>query len=605
MRETPSTLGPAAPPVDAGSLPPAVPPPGGVDLGDLDPDVYARRWRTLGVLCLSLTIVMVANMSLNLALPSIARDLDASTSALQWMVDAYALVFAGLLFTAGTLGDRFGRKGALQAGLVVFLVGAALAAMSSTSGQLIAGRAVMGVAAAFVMPSTLSIITAVFPADERGKAIATWAGVSAGAAALGPTGSGLLLEHFWWGSVFLVNVPLVVTALIAGVWLVPKTRDPERHPLDVPGAALSIVGVGALVYAIIEAPAHGWGDPRTLAAFGAAAATLALFAWRETTAADPMLDLRLFRDRRFSVASGGIALTFFAMFGTFFLSAQFLQLVLGLSALEAGLLQLPMSATMLLIAPRVPRYVTRYGVARVAPVGLVFVGAGLAVLSLLGANSHPLTVWLAIIPMALGVAVTGAPLTTVLMSAVPPGRAGVGSAMNDTSRELGGALGVAVLGSILTTRYGSALAPAVTDLPEQARSAATSGLAGALQVADELGAGGAGLADAARQAFLDGFGVAALVAAALVLLSAVAAARLLPRQDPVQPAATAPMDGVPADTVPADGVPADGVRVGAQSVVDRGDHAGSRPASPTTRSSSGASSETGTTGPNNPARLSS
>ena len=464
----------------------------------------------------------------------------------------------------------------------------------------------MGVAAAFVMPSTLSIITAVFPADERGKAIATWAGVSAGAAALGPTGSGLLLEHFWWGSVFLVNVPLVVAALIAGVWLVPKTRDPERHPLDVPGAALSIVGVGALVYAIIEAPAHGWGDPRTLAAFGAAAATLALFAWRETTAADPMLDLRLFRDRRFSVASGGIALTFFAMFGTFFLSAQFLQLVLGLSALEAGLLQLPMSATMLLIAPRVPRYVTRYGVARVAPVGLAFVGAGLAVLSLLGANSHPLTVWLAIIPMALGVAVTGAPLTTVLMSAVPPGRAGVGSAMNDTSRELGGALGVAVLGSILTTRYGSALAPAVADLPEQARSAATSGLAGALQVADELGAGGAGLADAARQAFLDGFGVAALVAAGP---GAAQRRRRGPTAAPpgirIQPRRPRRWTGCRPTRCRSTAAPVDAVPVGAQPVVDRGDQAGSRPASPTTRSSSGASSETGTTGPNNPARLSS
>ncbi len=522
MRRTSSTLAPATVP--------AVPP-DGVDLAGIDPDVYAHRWRTLGVLCLSLTIVMVANMSLNLALPSIARDLDASTTALQWMVDSYALVFAGLLFTAGTLGDRFGRKGALQAGLLLFLVGAAIAATADTAGMVIAGRGVMGVAAAFVMPSTLSIITAVFPPAERGRAIATWAGVAAGTAALGPTGSGLLLEHFWWGSVFLVNVPLVVAALIAGVRWVPTSRDPEGHPLDVPGALLSMVGVGALVYAIIEAPVHGWADPVTLAAFAGAAIVLGLFAWRETTARDPMLDLRLFRDRRFSVASGGIALTYFAMFGTFFLSAQFLQLVLGLSALEAGLLQLPMSAVMLLVAPRVPSVSARYGVARVVPVGLALVALGLVVLSQLDASSHPLTVWLAIIPMAFGVAATGAPLTTVLMSAVPAGRAGVGSAMNDTSRELGGALGVAVLGSVLTTRYGSALAPAVADLPEQARTVATSGLAGALRVAGDLGAGGQGLADTARQAFLDGFGLAALVAAGLALLTAVAAARLLPRSD--------------------------------------------------------------------------
>jgi len=543
VRRTTSTLDPAASPAAAAPIVPD-----GVDLGGIDPDVYARRWRTLGVLCLSLTIVMVANMSLNLALPAIARDLDASTTALQWMVDSYALVFAGLLFTAGTLGDRFGRKGALQAGLGLFLVGAAIAATAETAGMVIAGRGVMGVAAAFVMPSTLSIITSVFPPAERGRAIATWAGVAAGTAALGPTGSGLLLEHFWWGSVFLVNVPLVVAALAAGVRLVPTSRDPDGHPLDGPGALLSIVGVGALVYAIIEAPVHGWADPVTLTAFAGAAVVLGLFAWRETTARDPMLDLRLFRDRRFSVASAGIALTFFAMFGTFFLSAQFLQLVLGLSALEAGLLQLPMSAVMLLVAPQVPRVSARYGVARVVPLGLGFVALGLVVLSQLGASSHPLTVWLAIIPMAVGVAATSAPLTTVLMSAVPAGRAGVGSAMNDTSRELGGALGVAVLGSVLTTRYGSALAPAVADLPEQARAAATSGLAGALRVAGDMGAGGEGLADTARRAFLDGFGLAALAAGGLAIVTAVAAARLLPRPDDAQ--TNRPVDRP--ETVPTD-----------------------------------------------------
>jgi DHA2 family multidrug resistance protein-like MFS transporter len=595
VRRTPSTLDPAAAGPD---LSPSAPGGadggdggvdlGGIDLGGIDPHVYAHRWRTLGVLCLSLTIVMVANMSLNLALPAIARDLDASNTALQWMVDAYALVFAGLLFTTGTLGDRFGRKGALQAGLVLFLVGSAIAATAGSSGMVIAGRGVMGVAAAFVMPSTLSIITSVFPPDERGRAIATWAGVAAGTAALGPTGSGLLLEHFWWGSVFLVNVPLVLAALIAGVRWVPTSRDPDGHPLDVPGALLSMVGVGALVYAIIEAPVHGWAAPVTLAAFAGAAVVLGVFAWRETTARDPMLDLRLFRDRRFSVASAGIALTFFAMFGTFFLSSQFLQLVLGLSALEAGLLLLPFSAVMLLVAPRVPHLSARYGVARVVPVGLAFVAVGLVSLSQLGASSHPLTVWTAFIPMAIGVAATSAPLTTVLMSAVPTARAGIGSAMNDTSRELGGALGVAVLGSVLTTRYGSALGPAVSDLPEQARTAATSGLAGALRVAGSMG-GGDGLAAAAREAFLDGFGLAALVAAGLALLTGLAALRLLPRSD-------GPDAGAGAEA---------GSTALAQPTTEPGDQPGSRPAIPSTLSSSGASSGTGTTGPNIPERISS
>jgi len=495
----------------------------------IDPAVYARRWRTLGVLCLSLTIVMIANMSLNLALPAIARDLDASTGSLQWMVDAYALVFAGLLFSAGTLGDRFGRKGALQFGLGLFLVGSAVAVLAETAGMVIGARAVMGVAAAFIMPSTLSIIANVFPPDERGTAIATWAGVAGGAAALGPTGSGLLLEHFWWGSVFLVNVPLAVAALVFGRRLVPTSRNPQRQPVDVPGAALSIVGVGALVYAIIEAPHRGWAAPETLATFGLAAVALALFVVREVTARHPMLDLRLFRDRRFSVASGGIALTFFTLFGTFFLVSQFLQLVLGLSPLSAGLVQLPVSVIMLSVAPQVPRFVDRLGARRVVPVGMTLVALGMAVLSQLDAGSSALLVGAAMVPLGIGISATAAPLTTLIMAAVPPQRAGMGSAMNNASRELGGAFGVAVLGSLLTTRFDASLAPAIEGLPAPSRAAAETGLAGALEVARGLpGEAGAALADAARVAFVDGFAQAGVVAALLAVTVAAGAYLLLP-----------------------------------------------------------------------------
>jgi EmrB/QacA subfamily drug resistance transporter len=499
----------------------------------IDAAVYARRWRTLGVLCLSLTIVMIANMSLNLALPAIARDLDASTGSLQWMVDAYALVFAGLLFSAGTLGDRFGRKGALQFGLGLFLAGSAMAVVAETAGMVIAARAVMGVAAAFVMPSTLSIIANVFPPGERGTAIATWAGVAGGAAALGPTGSGLLLEHFWWGSVFLVNVPLAVAALVFGRRLVPTSRNPERRPVDVAGAALSIVGVGALVYGIIEAPHRGWAATGTLATFAVAAAALGLFVAREVTARHPMLDLRLFRDRRFSVASAGIALTFFTLFGTFFLVSQFLQLVLGLSPLSAGFVQLPVSVIMLTVAPQVPRFVDRYGVRRVVPVGMALVALGMAVLSRLDGGSPALTVALAMVPLGIGISATAAPLTTLIMAAVPPERAGMGSAMNNASRELGGAFGVAVLGSLLTTRFDAALAPAIEGLPAPSRTAAETGLAGALEVARGLpGEAGAALADAARAAFVDGFAQAGLVAALLAVTVAIGAYLLLPRPAP-------------------------------------------------------------------------
>ncbi len=498
----------------------------------IDPLVHARRWQTLGVLCLSLTIVMIANMSLNLAIPAIARDLDASTGSLQWMVDAYALVFAGLLFSAGILGDRFGRKGALQFGLALFLVGSAVAVVAETAGMVIGARAVMGVAAAFVMPSTLSIITNVFPPDERGKAIATWAGVAGGAAALGPTGSGLLLEHFWWGSVFLVNVPLAVAALVLGRSLVPTSRNPERRPLDVAGALLSIVGVSALVYAIIEAPHRGWAATETLGVFGVAVAGLALFVWRETSARHPMLDLRLFLDRRFSVASGGIGLTYFTLFGTFFLVSQFLQLVLGLSPLAAGLVQLPVSVIMLTVAPQVPRFVARFGARRVVPVGLGLVALGMGILSQLSADSSALLVCVALVPMAVGISATGAPLTTLMMAAVPSGRAGVGSAMNNASRELGGAFGVAVLGSVLTTRFGSGVGPAVEGLPAAAQAKADTGLAGALDVAGDLPAGaGDAVADAARAAFVDGFAVAGTVSAVLALGAGAGAYLLLPRGD--------------------------------------------------------------------------
>ena len=505
---------------------------------EIDPLVYRRRWAILAVLCTSLMIVIIGNTALNVAIPTLARELDASTSSLQWMVDAYSLVFAGLLFTAGTLGDRFGRKGALQAGLTVFLVGTVLASTADSASTVIAGRAIMGVAAAFVMPSTLSILANVFPAHERPKAIAIWAGISGGGAAIGPVASGYLLEHFYWGSVFLVNVPMIVLALVAGLVLVPTSRDPEQQPLDLPGAVLSIIGLGTLVYAIIEGPSHGWTSGESFLAFGIAAVALLLFVWRERTADYPMLDLALFRDRRFSVASGGITLTFFAMFGTFFLVAQYFQLVLGYSPLTSGLLQLPMAFVMMGLAPQIPRLVARYGVHTVVPAGLGLIAAGMAVFSQVSTDSPIWFLYLSIIPLAMGMVSTMTPLTTLIMSSVSVGRAGVGSAMNDTTRELGGALGVAVLGSLVTSAYTSSLAPAIGGLPAEAASVADSGLSGALAVADRMGGpAGEALAEAAKSAFVDGIGLAALVAALVIVAAAVAARRLLPRVAPA-PAGT-------------------------------------------------------------------
>jgi len=496
---------------------------------EIAPEIYNKRWAILAVLCTSLMIVIIGNTALNVAIPTLARELEASTSSLQWMVDAYGLVFAGLLFTAGTLGDRFGRKGALQLGLVVFLIGTVLASTADTSGVVISSRAIMGLAAAFVMPSTLSILTNVFPAHERPKAIAVWAGISGAGAAVGPITSGFLLEHFYWGSVFLVNVPMILIALVAGAILLPKSKDPEESPLDFLGAFLSIVGLVALVYSIIEGPTHGWLSGESFATFGLAIVALALFAIWESKAKHPMLDLKLFRDRRFSVASGGMTLTFFAMFGTFFLVAQYFQLVLGYSPLKSGLLQLPMAAVMMAIAPQMPKMVAKYGAHRAVPVGLGLIAIGMAVFSQVQTDSSLVLIYASILPLAAGMATTMTPLTTLIMSSVPLGKAGVGSAMNDTTRELGGALGVAVLGSVVTSQFTSSLTPAISGLPAQARSVADSGLAGALRVAGELGgSAGADLANAAKQSFVDGLSAAAIVATVVVVIAAVAAWFLLP-----------------------------------------------------------------------------
>ena len=479
---------------------------------------YERRWWTLAVLCLSLVTVILGNTVLNVALPTLVRDLDATSTQLQWMVDSYALVFAGLLLTGGALGDRFGRKGALQIGLVIFGTASLLSTVATTADHLVGTRALMGVGAALVMPATLSILTAVFPPAERAKAIAIWAGLAGSGAAIGPVAAGLLLERFWWGSVFLLNVPVVVLALVAGRVLVPRSKDPDQAPLDPRGAGLSIVGLGALLYAIIEAPVHGVTDTRTLTAAGVAVVVLALFAWWELRAPSPMLDLRLFRDRRFSAASAAITLTFFAMFGMFFLLTQYLQLVLGYTALEAGVRTLPMPFTMMLVAPNSARIVERLGARRVIVTGLLLATAGLASLSFLDVGTGYPQLAVSLVVLALGMGLTMPPSTTLIMSSLPLGKAGVGSAVNDTTRELGGALGVAILGSLLASAYRDGLGEALAGAPAPAVEAARASLGGALGVAGRLGDDA--LALAARSAFVDGLGTAVLVGAAMTLLGA-------------------------------------------------------------------------------------
>ena len=493
--------------------------------------LYPRRWWTLAVLCLSLLIVFVGNSSLNVAIPTLSRDLRATESQLQWVVAAYSLVFAGLLFSTGALGDRFGRKGALQLGLVGFLVGAALASQATAMWQLIGCRAIMGASAALIMPSTLSILVNVFPANERSKAIAIWAATTGAAGAIGPVASGWLLGHFWFGSIFLVNVPIITLALVAGWFLVPNSKDPEQGKLDPLGALLSIVGISSLVFGLIEAPAKGWGSTETIVAFAIAAVVLSLFVLWELHVEEPMLDMHFFKAPAFSTGTGGMILVFLAMFGVMFLITQYFQLVLGYSPLSAALRLLPMAPIMIIVAPLTPKLSAKFGAHRVVTLGMLLVATGMLMFRGIGLHTDYLYVLASLIPLVSGIALTMSPMTAAIMSAVPARRAGAGSAMNDATRELGAALGVAVLGSLAASHYAHAVNGLTRGLTGAQQSAASSSLAGAIQTASELPvAAGRALTLGADTAFITGIHLAVTVGAVLAVVSAIIAYRYLPHQ---------------------------------------------------------------------------
>jgi EmrB/QacA subfamily drug resistance transporter len=497
--------------------------------------VHARRWWTLGVLSLSLVLIGLDNTILNVALPTIQSTFSATAADLQWMVDAYVLVFAGLLLTMGALGDRFGRARALQVGLIVFAVSSLAAAFASEVSHLIAARVAMGVGGALIMPSTLSVIANVFPREERAKAITIWAGVSGLGIGLGPLVGGLLIENFAWSSVFLVNVPIAVVALALGLVLVPESRDPSGARLDLPGAVLSIGAVTAVVYGIIEAPGVGWTDPFILGTFVVAAVLGAAFAWRETHTTEPMLDFSLFRDGRFTAGAGAIALTFFAMFGVIFGLTQYLQFVLGKTALEAGTLMISLAVGIPIGARISLKAVAHAGTGRVMGGGLVLVSLILLSLIWWTPTTETWVVFATLFILAISMANVMAPGTAAVMGAVPEAKAGVGSAMNDLLRQLGGALGVAVIGSVINTVYRGRMVDAVAGLPPQAAEAAGDSVGAAVAIAAGLG-GGAGevLAATARASFVDALAPAAVIAAGIALTTAVLVLRLMPARAPAE-----------------------------------------------------------------------
>jgi EmrB/QacA subfamily drug resistance transporter len=499
---------------------------------DHDSKTFRQRWLILAVLCLSLLVIVVDNSILNVALPTLVRDLHASNSQLQWMVDSYTLVFAGLLLTAGSLGDRFGRRGALQVGLSIFGLGSLASAFASSPAHLITTRALMGIGGAFIMPATLSIITNVFPQEERGRAIGLWASVAGVAAALGPISGGFLLEHFYWGSIFTVNLPIVAFALVCSVFLIPTSKDPSKPRQDPVGAVLSIVGLCSLVYGIIEAPDIGWTSPRILIAFAIALVVLGTFAWWESYIDHPMLDTDFFKNPRFTAASTGITMTFFAMFGATFLLTAYLQFVLGYSPLAAGLALVPWAAVMMVTSANSSRIVGRFGTKRTVATGLTTVGVALVLLTGVPVHGHFVTdvMWRMMI-MAGGMGLVMAPATESIMGSLPRAKAGVGSAVNDTTRQVGGALGVAIIGSVMSSVYQHRLAGAIggRTLPKGLADQVRSSLGGAIAVAHGIGGPtGTLIEESAKSAFVAGLHQAVLVGAAAAFIGAIVAAKWLP-----------------------------------------------------------------------------
>lgn len=490
---------------------------------------HPKRWPILAILNLSLVLIVAGVSSLNLAIPSIQQALNASASELVWINASYSLVFAGLLLPAGALGDRYGRKPALLLGLAIFMLSALVATLSKDPGQLIALRGVMGVGAALTMPATLSIITVIFPAHERAKAIAIWSGFAGAGGALGILASGLLLEKFWWGSVFFINVPIALLAIALVAWMVPNSQDSEERPLDPIGSVLSIVGLAALVFGLIQGPEFGWTDPIVIGAFVGAVVFLGGWIKFELSQKDPMLDPRLFKIGRFGIGSLTITLAFLVMFGFFFVLTQYLQFVLEYTPLQAAVRTLPFALAMVLTAPRGPALAAKIGGGRTMALGMLVSSAGLLLLATATISTGYPIIAAAIMLSAGGMALVFPTATEAIVSSLPQDKAGVASAMNDTTREVGGAIGIALLGTLLSSGYRSGLGSATDSLPPELADLAKDNVGAALAVADRIPAGGAELAAAARNAFVDGMQLAIGVGAVTMIVSAVIVARFFPR----------------------------------------------------------------------------
>ncbi|MFE9677776.1 MFS transporter [Streptomyces sp. NPDC006259] len=415
---------------------------------------HPQRWPILGVICLAQLTVLLDNTVLNVAIPSLTREMDAGTADIQWMINAYSLVQSGLLLTAGSAADRYGRKRMLAAGLVLFGIGSLTAALAQSTGQLIAARAGMGVGGALLMTTTLAVAMQIFPPEEQPKAIGVWAAVNSLGFATGPLVGGFLLDHFWWGSIFLINLPVAALGLVAVVALVPESKDPQGDRPDLLGALFSTIGMGSLVFVIISGPSHGWTSGRALASAAVAVAALGLFGYWENHLAHPMLDLRFFRDRRFTGAVAGTVLVAFGMGGALFLLTQHLQFVLGYGPLEAGLRTAPLALTVVALnfTGVSAKWLARLGGPVSILLGMTAMSAGLVSIATTASGGYAGTL-AGLLLIGTGTALAGPAMAHAVMSAIPPARAGVGAGINGTLAEFGTGLGVAVLGAVLSSRF--------------------------------------------------------------------------------------------------------------------------------------------------------
>jgi EmrB/QacA subfamily drug resistance transporter len=498
---------------------------------------YAQRWWVLATMTVCLLVVIMGNTILNVAIPTLQRDLGATHGELQWAIDAYILVFAGLLFTWGVIGDRIGRKRVLLIGLTIFAIGSVFAAFSSSPIELIVWRAVMGIGGAAVQPTTLAVITNVFPPRERGRAIGVWAGTAGIAVAGGPLAGGAVLEHFWWGAVFLIGVPVAALGFVGILAVVPESRDPSPGRVDVLGVLLSIGALTGLVYGIIRGGSgKGWTTPGVLVPLLGGLVLLALFVWLQRRSTHPTLDVSLFRNPAFSAAAGALGLNFFALQGATFYLVYYLQGALGYSPLQSGAALIPVALGMAIMGPRSSTLAERFGPKAVCATGFVLIALSFAGFQLLDQTAP---VWLLLVILSiqgLGMGSVMAPATESIMSVVPREKAGAGAAVNNSVRQIGGALGVAILGSVLARAYAAHLGPAVDALPAGARESAGQSIVATLQAIRQARAGGdedaaraaAALVEPAREAFVSAMHITAVFTAGAAVVATLVVLMWLP-----------------------------------------------------------------------------